>query len=147
MPSFSYLPAAQAQTHRSERTLLYLWHPAPGVIVTRVEGHYTGEAAAFANAFTLRHAKTDPRLLFLHDWWELDDYDRQARELLVAVGSEIAPVTDRNHILLRSKLVAFGVQAASFILRNIITYTDRAPFERALAEAVRTHAAAVARRA
>ena len=141
MPSFSYLPAEQAQTYRSERTLIHVWHPVPGVLVSRVEGHYTGEAAAFVAAIIRRHARIEPRLLFLLDWWEVDDYDREAREILVALARELSSVTDGNHILFQSKLVAFGVQAASFVLRNITAYTDRASFERALNEAVRKRAA------
>src|SRR5690349_18638017 len=116
MASFSYLALEQAQIHSSSRGRAYIWHPTPHLIVTRAEGVLTAEAASFFDTVTRRFVERDVRHTAFSDWWELTGYDDEARTKLTILGRDIHQMTDSTHILVQSKVVAFGVRAANLIL-------------------------------
>jgi hypothetical protein len=135
---FDYLPVESAAITRTARGLVYVWRPAPTLFVSRVEGFHEAEAVdALAKAIRER-GPGEVRRVYFHDFWEMSDYGPDARTKLTDAGRAVGDLTDGIHIALASKVVAFGVRAAGLILRNLTAYSDRAPFEHALREALRT---------
>lgn len=133
---FDYLPVEAAAITRTPRGIVYVWRPSPALLVSRVEGVHEAEAVDVL-AKAIRERSGDARRVFFHDFWEMSDYGPDARTKLTDAGRAVADITDGIHIALASKVVAFGVRAASVILRNLTAYSDRAPFELALREALR----------
>lgn len=135
---FDYLPVETAAITRTAQGVLYLWQPAPTLLVSRVEGRHEGEAVrALADAIRMRDGG-GTRCVYFHDFWEMDDYGPDARARLTEAGRAVSDTTEGIHIALSSKVVAFGVRAAGLILGNVTTYSERAPFVFALREAIFT---------
>jgi hypothetical protein len=125
-----------ATVYRAAGGLLYIWNPAPGLFVTRIEGYFPMESVAAFEAHARRVAAEAGRIHAFHDWWDLTDYATDARSRLTNLGREQMKVSVRTHILLRSKLVSLAVNAASVFLPNITTYAAREPFAHALRAAL-----------
>ncbi len=131
-------PGPDARFLSSAKGSLEIWTATPRVVVQRCRGH---ASLGFAEAITKR---VDPLLargvrpILFDDWEELTGYDVEARAHLTAWTEKNEARIAGVHMLFRSRLVAMGVSVAVLSIRNIMTtYSDRAAFERALAEAVR----------
>lgn len=133
MPSLSeLLPAAEADVYRSNQGTVSLWKPAPGVMATRVEGILTLGGARAIEALMRRVVDADGRLLSFNDWFRMNDYETASRIQLTRVAGELRPVTDGAHFILRSKIVALGVQAANLALKFLTVHSSEDSFARLL---------------
>ena len=100
-----------------------------------IKGELTVELARpLANAI-VRVAAGGHRILGFADWWAMENYETAARQLLTETAKRVATRTEAYHVLLRSRVVALGIQAANLVLGNLQPYTDRARFEQAMARA------------
>jgi hypothetical protein len=120
---------------------LYLWRPAPTIVVGRVVGALT---PAGVNALEEEYRRTiaeHGRHLGFHDWEAMTDYDFADRLRLTAAVARHMGAVDGLHFLTKSKAVTFGVQAANLVLGRITVHPSRESFDNALREAVRTRIA------
>ena len=122
----------------TERGAVTTWILAPGVLVTRAEGHLDVELAQrIIHSGDVVIARFGGLTAF-HDWQRIVTYDSTARAQLTKWGYDIRKDVRRVHILVGSKLVKMGVSVASLVLVGMIAaYDGRPAFERALAEATR----------
>jgi hypothetical protein len=136
---FDYLPVESAAITYTARGMIYVWQPAPTLLVSRVEGRHEGPAVnALADAIRKTRDSGGTRCLYFHDFWDMDDYGPDARTKLTEAGRAVSDITEGIHIALSSKVVAFGVRAAGLFLSNLTAYSERAPFESALRDALST---------
>jgi hypothetical protein len=108
------------------------------VLVTHVEGVLeAGPGDAIARTKRQVVAEEGALLLF-HDWATMTDYETVVRQQLVSVtaGLKAAGTLRGTHILVRSRVVALGVQGANVFLGVLTAYTDREAFEVVLREAL-----------
>jgi hypothetical protein len=115
---------------RTSRGALAAWIPAPGVMVTRAEGHIDVELAALfihtGNEVVRRHGK----LLGFHHWWSVNGYDTDARTRLTEWGYRIRGDVERVNFLVSSKIVRMGISVASIVLVGmLVPHDDPAAFE------------------
>jgi hypothetical protein len=133
----SLFPEREAETFRSPGCVVQIWRPARAVMVTRVEGILTEKGAMSIEAGLWRQIAEDGgQLLGFHDWEEMSDYDLAARGRLTAAASRVIGQIEIAHFLLRSRVVAFGVQMANVLLKKLTVHQSRPEFERALHEAI-----------
>lgn len=130
------LPLGSADVHRSANGTMFLWQPAPSVVVTRAEGYFASQAAR-AVEVAWRRAASAGRLVSFNDWEEMTDYDSATRVHLTGVGFDLRSRFDMCHVLARSRTVLMGVQMASLAVRSVKAHTSRAEFERLLRVALR----------
>lgn len=134
--SLAALLPGSPQIHRSAKGTVSLWDPAPGIVFSYVTDVLTAEGALAIETATRRSmARFGPQIIF-HDWDEMTDYETEARAQLTQFGMEARKSFDGVHMLVRSKIVQFGVQAANLVVRRIQLYEARAPFEAALRRAL-----------
>jgi hypothetical protein len=120
--------------HTSSALSIAIGRPAPWIFLSRVEGHLNLEGARLIDTAVRAHVASESRyLVLLNDWSQMSDYDGTARVLLTDLARHVLPACEGLHILVGSRLVAFGVQAANLILRKITVHTDRDPFASAVA--------------
>lgn len=106
---------------------------SPGLLLGRVEGHYSAELLQHYMP-ALDRLLTSPSAIGFHDWENMTSYDSACRQQMtdwtLAHRKQIAAW----HILVRSKLVAMGVATASMIIGGgiITSYSDRKKFDDAL---------------
>jgi hypothetical protein len=113
-----------------------VWTPARGILVSRVEGCLTVEGARALGNQMEQQTRADGKHLGFHDWEEMTNYDDDARVHLTEIVRRMRPQLEGVHILLRSRIVAFGVRTANIIIKVIQVHTERAPFEQALRDAI-----------
>jgi len=111
-------------------------YPRPWVLVAKISGHLSADMVD--DYLTAINYVVDRGRVFygFHDWSGMPGYDSICRKRFTEWALQHRPKTGGHHILVVSKLVAMGVSTASMLLGgNLITsYTDRAEFERALAD-------------
>lgn len=130
------LPADKAEVVASPEGTLRLWRPARGMLVTQASGYLNEHAGRIFEVTMRRIVAEDGKLLGFHDWEALVDYDSKARAQLVEATGQIARSVEAGHFLVGSRLVSFGVQAASVILNGFTVHPDRKSFEGALRAAL-----------
>jgi hypothetical protein len=126
----------EAEVFTSPEVTTYLWRPAHGIMVSRVEGVITPEPGLAIENMMKRVAAEDGALLMFHDWERMVDYHTQVRLRLTATGAGLQGVLEHGHILVRSGIVALGVKAANLVVPALTVHTERAPFEAALRDAL-----------
>jgi hypothetical protein len=127
------LLGAPLRSHASARGSVVVWRPAPGVFVTRVVGHLDEAGAREIEGAFRRQIAEEGRHVGFNDWFDMTDYDSQARILLTEMVNESIALIEASHVLIASKLVAFGVRAANVVLRRHLTvYSDPEAFDREL---------------
>jgi hypothetical protein len=134
--SLAMLVPGPPATYPSTKGTVYLWEPAPRILVTRVVGVLTAEGASAIEMAGRRLASKYGKHAGYHDWESMSDYEAAARARLVQFGLETIKLTDTVHIYATSKLVQLGLQAASIALPKIHIHTTRGPFEATLQRAV-----------
>ena len=130
------LPIARADVNRSAEGVTYLWQPAPHIVVTRVEGFFTTQAARAVDV-AWRRAASVGRLLSFNDWEEMTDYDSVTRLHLTAVAVELRERMGACHVLSRSMTVRLGVQMASLAVKAVHMVASRSALEGLVREALR----------
>jgi hypothetical protein len=130
------LPDAQAELIASPRGTTHVWQPAPGLMVTRVEGVLTQRAALVIEHASRRQVADHGQMTGYHDWEQMTDYETEARVRLVAAGTALGKALRGVHVLVTSRVVALALQGANLVLGNVIPYTSRTAFEAALREAL-----------
>lgn len=114
-----------------------VWRPASGIVVTRVAGLLTEGGAASIETAVRRQVALDGRHLGFHDWADMEDYEAGARTRLTTLGVATLRTLEGAHFLLRSRVVAFGVEIANVIVKKLTVHPNRSAFERALWAALR----------
>jgi hypothetical protein len=131
---FDILPAAQAQTVRSSGSVVYIWRPARTLLVTRVEGVFKVDAELVVETILRRVVAEDGRVVALHDWELMTDYDSEARINLTRASIEVIRAVEACHLLVKSRVVAAAVQAANLVLKILKSHTSRTDFHAAVRE-------------
>jgi len=130
------------RSHVSSQGSVVVWRPAPGVFVTRVVGHLDEAAAREIEGAFRRQIAEEGRHVGFNDWLDMTDYDSRARILLTEMVNESIALIEASHILIASRLVAFGVRAANVVLRRHLTvYNEPEPFDRELGRVMAREAA------
>jgi hypothetical protein len=113
-----------------------VWRPRTGLFVTRVTGHLSLDGAReIASAFRLQVAE-DTSCLGFHDWSQMDNYDADARALLTIAVLERLSCVKGGHFVVRSRVVAFGLQVANVVLRRFTVHPSETSFQHELSKAL-----------
>lgn len=139
------LPEAQADVFRSPRCTVQMWRPARGVFAGRVTGVLEPDAALALETLMRRVAAEDQRFIAFHDWEKMTDYDTESRVRLTRAVLDIRTSVEAAHLLVSSRIVALGVQAANLVVKILSVHTSRAAFDAALRDAVYQRRGAAAR--
>jgi len=132
-------PVAEVDTARGS---LRIVEPAPGVYYCRVDGSYSKELydRGFAAPMTRELPKHESLSLFV-DWWDLMGYDGAVRSAATEWVTEHRGKLQVTHIVMRSRLVAMGVNTAAMLLAlrgiHLTVSATLPPFESALEAAIR----------
>ncbi len=133
-PAIDLFPKDKADVHTSARGTTYFWRPARGVLLSRVEGRLTLEAGLAMDALMRRVVSEDRRITAFGDWEDMTDYDTEVRNRLSKTVLELRASFESNHLLVKSRIVALGVQAANVVVKILTVHNERGPFEAALRE-------------
>jgi hypothetical protein len=115
-----------------------------GVFYFRVDGSYSKELydRGFGTPMTLEILKHDEVELFV-DWWDLTGYDSAVRGAATDWAIEHRGRVQRMEVVMRSRLVAMGVNTAAMLLAlrgiNLHVCSSLDPFERSLEDAIARH--------
>jgi hypothetical protein len=111
-----------------------LWLPSDGMCVTHAWGHFTLTMATnLTKAVDKWALRRGHDLAGFHDWEDMSNYDGATRTMLTAWTLDKRKVMPNIHLLVKSKIVELGVEAANIALgRFLHTYRERLPFEAAL---------------
>lgn len=132
-------PVAEVDTARGS---LRLVEPAPGVYYCRVDGSYSKELydRGFDAPMTRELPRHESLSLFV-DWWDLQGYDSAVRAAATEWVTDNRAKLTRTHIVMRSRLVATGVNTAAMLLTlrgiHLTVSASLDPFEKALEAAIR----------
>lgn len=141
-PSLDAFFAAKPEVHSDDEGEVRLWRPEPGMLVTQVAGMLSGELARPMEQALAEVAAGAPRYLAFNDWERMTDYESEARVRLTRASVEIFPKIDKIHFLVKARIVAIGVRAASLVLRGFVFHPERAGFEATLRGALTSARAA-----
>ncbi|MDI1448573.1 hypothetical protein [Polyangium sp. 6x1] len=130
------LPVDKAEITKTARATVWLWRPARRVFVTRVAGCLDAQGATAIEAMARRVVAEDGGIAGFHDWEEMTDYESPARTRLTEMARDLGKSNDVAHFIVRSKLVALGIQAASVVMAGVRVHHTRAGFEAALRECI-----------
>ncbi|MDC0741295.1 hypothetical protein [Polyangium mundeleinium] len=130
------LPVDKAETTTTARATVRLWRPARRVFVTQVTGYLDEQGAKVIEALARRVVAEEGGISGFHDWEEMTDYESPARARLTEMARDLGKTNDVAHFLVRSKLVALGIQAASVVMAGVRVHHTRAGFEAALRECI-----------
>jgi hypothetical protein len=130
------LGADGAQVWASRGGEIRLWSPAPGVLCCSAKGDIPEELAPPYMAFLQQIAAQPARITAFNDLEFMVNYHTAYRTRITQAHRQLIDRTDGNHILVRSRLVMLGVQAANLVLGNIVAYSTRETYDAALAKVV-----------
>jgi hypothetical protein len=120
---------------------LWLWQPAPHVIVTRFQGAmYDSHLAHLAMTAIESIMATQARVDIFHDWEAMELYATKARTIMTERSVPNAAKRNSLSVLFNSKVVLMGVSLAALKLGGITTYTERKAFELAVRAATESEA-------
>lgn len=130
------LPIDRADVQRSAEGVVYIWTPAPNLVVTRSENRFTSQAAR-AVEIAWRRAATGRPLVCFNDWEGMTEYDTATRIHLTNVGLDLRSSSAVFHILAGSKIVVMGLHAAKIFLKDsLIVYHSRGELEQRLRQSL-----------
>lgn len=129
-------PPADADNIQSPFGKVWVWSPVAGIIVTKVEGVLSAQAASRLAETIRRLTKDFGRQQHFHDWEEMTNYDGEARSIMTNMALSMRNDYECVHLLIRSKAVALGVKVASAVVPNLASHTERSTFESALADSI-----------
>lgn len=136
MSIFDILPASRAQVVRSPTGSIHIWRPARGLFVTHIEGVMKLDGALAVETNMRRVAAEDGRFRAFHDWAGMTDYETEGRLRLTRAVLDVRKSVEESHLLVSSRLVALGVQAANLVVKILIVHTARPAFQNKLREAI-----------
>lgn len=140
MPTVVELLANErADVYRMAKGSIHLWRPARSLLVSRVEGVLSVDGSRAIEVATRRIVSEDHRVDIFHDWSEMTDYEIATRVQLTLVAAELLGQIDSLHLLVRSKIVAMGVQTANLVLKKIIVHPTPDAFAHRLHEMMQKH--------
>jgi hypothetical protein len=115
--------------------------PCDAIFVTRMSGHMDMPlTTSFITLLDSWLARRSHDLSAFHDWAQMNNYDLSARVALTRWTLTHRPAFREAHLLVRSKIVELGVEAANLTLgRFMTTHRDLPTFERALQSALTRH--------
>ena len=120
---------------KSDHAECSFWFVAPTVLMSRFEGHV--DAATAKSVIETLERLTAPLREFhlFNDSEALSSYDPELRVLMTRWVERSRPRLIKNHVLVRSKIVAMGVAVASMLLGDIMRmHSDRRSFESAVGD-------------
>lgn len=120
----------------SARGNVNIWRPGTGLLVTRVTGYLSTDGAREIASSFRRQLAEDSWSVGFHEWGLMEDYDSEARVLLTRAVYEQISSVKAAHFLVRSRIVAFGVQAANIVLRRLTLHETEGSFHRELSGAL-----------
>ncbi len=122
----------------TDRGMVRLSRPVRGVVQTVVTGYATNAMADKIIAWVDRAIADGERPSVFHDWDGATGYDPAVRPKFAAWYARIRHDVESVHVFTRSRVVSMGVALVSIAMNNaIVAYRERAPFEAALAVAMR----------
>jgi len=133
-----FLDPSKADVVQAPEGTLRLWRPAPGLLVTQVEGLLLDKASAVFETMSRRIVAENGKLLGFHDWENMTDYESGARVRLTDMGRAFGRHFEGATFLVKSKLVSLGLQVTSVTLSGLSVAPNRAVFEAELREAIRS---------
>lgn len=139
------LPEDQADIFRTPRCTVHLWRPTRGVFASRVTGVLPLDGALALETMMRRVAVEDQRFIAFHDWEKMTDYDTESRVRLTRAVLDVRKSVEAAHLLVSSRIVALGVQAANLVVKLLSVHTSKATFDAALREAIYRRRGAAAR--
>ena len=116
--------------------MLTLWSPGAGILCSRAAGDLPEDLAPPYLAFLQQVTPTTTRLLSFNDFGQVVNYQTTFRLRLTQAYVQIAARTEAIHVLVGSRMVQLGVQAASLVLRSIVSHGTQESFDAALARVV-----------
>lgn len=127
---------ADTELWKNDRGSLRISRPAPNVLVMKFSGYFDADFLNPLIATQNRVIIAGPTRLF-SDWEEMTDYASECRTKLTDWTVSVRKGGHKFILLIRSKLVAFGVNAANIALGGILeVHTERRHFDEALNEAI-----------
>lgn len=132
--SLEALLRGKPSVYPSAKGTVYVWEPAPRLVVSRVVGVLTTEGASAMELAGRRALARYTGYTGFHDWEAMTDYETAARTQLTKFGLETLKATEAFHILVRSKMVQLGVQAVALVVTRIRIHSERATFEHELSK-------------
>ncbi|HEX7601282.1 MAG TPA: hypothetical protein VF316_06735 [Polyangiaceae bacterium] len=131
-------PARVRKRLATDKGTIEIYFLSPEVVLQRATGQ-ADLAHAQAIATTLQAAiDGGARIAIFDDFSALEGYTSEARIELTTWTRASLPKIASIHILVKSKIVSMGVAVANIALRNVNSYTDRAPFDAAIMRALDT---------
>ncbi len=138
--------SSSAEVIKDPAGTVRIWHPAPGIMATQCEGKLADRAAAQFEMIARRIAGDHGTVTGYHDWEAMTDYESEARVRLTSLIRGMGRQFGGANFLVKSRIVALGVQAASILVTGLVVFSERSAFERALHSAVRDRVNGASRR-
>lgn len=134
-------PEEGGWVHRTDRGELRMWLAAPTVMIFKYRGHSdAGYVDWLAQVFDEVFGDRDGLHVFV-DCEEQTGYDAEFRQRIAEWGNRILPRTLTYCLLVRSRLVAFGITVATMLVGKPVTVVgDRASYRATLNAALRRSA-------
>jgi hypothetical protein len=130
----------RAETWETPRGSLVISQPVMGVMVFTYRGYVTVGAVQLIERSVDRVLATGARPDLFIDLGLLTGYDSEYRKAVSAWGARLYHRFGEVRVFVRSKLVAMGIAVSNLTAGGKLRpTTDRAFFERAMAEAVARH--------
>jgi hypothetical protein len=128
------------ETWETPRGSLVISHPVSGVMVFTYRGYVTAGAVQVIERSVDRVLATGVRPDLFIDLALLTGYDSEYRKAVSAWGARLYHRFGEVRVFVRSKLVAMGIAVSNLTAGGKLRpTTDRAFFERSMAEAVARH--------
>jgi len=127
---------------RSSAGVLHVWRPVRGLFVTHLEGVMRLDMALSVETNMRRVASEDQRFFAFHDWAAMTDYETESRVRLTRAVLDVRANVDEAHLLISSRIVALGVQAANLVVKILHVHTSRPEFHKLLTDRINRRRAA-----
>jgi hypothetical protein len=121
------LAAYRPEIVRSSGGIVHVWRPMRGVFATHIEGVMKLDMA-LAVETNMRRVAAEGRFYAFHDWAEMTDYETESRVRLTRAVIDVRSSVDEAHLLVASRFVALGVQAANLVVKILEVHTSRPKF-------------------
>jgi hypothetical protein len=132
--------------HRTARGELKMWLAAPTVMVFKYRGHSDASYVDFLEQVVDDVFANTNELHFLVDCDDQTGFDAHFRKRIVEWASRLEPRTLTYCLLVRSRVVAFGIAVANLLVGGKTkVVSDRSAFASQLELAVRRSTASVER--
>ena len=129
------LSEVELETVRDGSSVLRIWRPVRGMLITLGEGTMTDRFAMAIEDAIERQVGADGSTILFDDWELMTDYQITARLRLTRLGIRFLREIEEGHVLVRERSVLLGVKMSAVVLRGKLrAYTSRPEYERVLEE-------------